>query len=202
MRNSVLFLCLLLSFLWQGSAKAAALKIRVLDGGGRALEAAVVFLESPEAKAAMKPVREAFIAQVGKQFEPRVSVVTVGSAVTFPNRDTVRHHVYSFSKTKTFELKLYAGTPAAPVLFDRPGIAVLGCNIHDFMVAWVVVVETPYYGRADAEGWLTISHVPEGSYHLRIWHSSLPADAAPSDQPFKVSGAAQSAVLTLEEAGR
>ena len=88
------------------------------------------------------------MAQKGKQFDPTVLVVPVGTSVGFPNRDTVRHHVYSFSPVKTFELKLYSGVPANPVVFDKIGIAVLGCNIHDAMTAWVVVVDTPYFGRS------------------------------------------------------
>ena len=124
-------------------------------------------------------------------------MVPVGTALAFPNRDTVRHHVYSFSKIKTFELKLYAGTPALPVVFDQPGIAVLGCNIHDFMVAWVVVVETPYYGYTGADGEVTLSNVPEGAYRLRSWHESLPESSSPSDQPLRVVGQTASASVTL-----
>jgi hypothetical protein len=103
------------------------------------------------------------IAQADKQFTPAVTVVTVGSAVSFPNRDTVRHHVYSFSPAKTFELKLYIGTPANPVVFDKPGIAVLGCNIHDTMAAWVVVVDTPHHGLTAASGRVRLADVPPGS---------------------------------------
>ena len=112
----------------------------------------MVWLESTDARAKVKPLPQAEIAQADKQFVPAVSVVTVGTPVSFPNRDTVRHHVYSFSDTRRFEIKLYVGTPEAPVVFDKPGIAVLGCNIHDQMAAWVVIVETPWYGRTDAQG--------------------------------------------------
>ena len=91
------------------------------------------------------------MAQQGKQFLPDVLVVPVGTSVHFPNRDSVRHHVYSFSPAKKFELKLYTGTPANPVVFDRAGVVTLGCNIHDRMVGWIVVVDTPYYAQA-AEG--------------------------------------------------
>ena len=91
------------------------------------------------------------MAQQGKQFLPGVLVVPVGTSVHFPNRDSVRHHVYSFSPAKKFELKLYTGTPANPVVFERAGVVTLGCNIHDRMVGWIVVVDTPYYAQA-AEG--------------------------------------------------
>jgi len=152
----------------------------------------VVFLESREAQAAVKPLQGAEIAQVNKQFDPQVRVVTVGSSVSFPNHDTVRHQVYSFSPTKTFELKLYAGATANPVVFDKPGIAVLGCNIHDKMVAWVVVVDTPYFGRSGADGKFQLDNIPPGNYHLRIWHTNLPVGAPALDQPLALAATGSS----------
>ena len=141
----------------------------------------------PEAAAAVRPAAQWDIAQTDKRFVPTVSVLPVGSAVNFPNRDTVRHHVYSFSQAKTFELKLYIGTPANPVVFDRPGVAVLGCNIHDTMVAWVLVVETPYFGRTDAAGRLRLDSAPPGSYRLRVWHPALPPGAPASDEGLQLA---------------
>jgi hypothetical protein len=131
-----------------------------------------------------------------------VSVVTVGTEVAFPNRDSVRHHVYSFSPAKTFELKLYAGKPANPVVFDKAGIAVLGCNIHDSMVAWVVVVETPHHGVADASGSLRLDNVPPGNYRLRSWHPGLPPGAPAADEALVVaaSGATVRVKLPLAAA--
>lgn len=178
-------------------AFAAPLEVRVQDGAGKPLPGAVVFLESPEARAASKPAQGIEIAQVGRQFVPPVTVVPVGSAVSFPNRDTVRHHVYSFSPVKKFEIKLYVGTPESPVVFDQPGIAVLGCNIHDRMVAWVVVVDTPYAGQAGADGRFTLAHLPAGSYRLRAWHPSLPVGDAASDQALVMGAAPQQVVATL-----
>lgn len=172
-----------------GGAMAATVQVQVVDGGGKPLPDAVVFLESPAARDASKPLPRLEIAQVAKQFDPLVSVVPVGTAVHFPNRDTVRNHVYSFSPTKNFELKLYAGTDANPVVFDRTGIAVLGCNIHDNMAAWVVVVETPYYGRTNATGKVSLANVPAGSYRLRVWHASIPAGAPALDQVLTLTAA-------------
>jgi len=120
---------------------------------------------------------------------PQVSVVTVGTPVSFPNRDTVRHHVYSFSPVKTFELKLYAGSPHEPVVFDKPGVAVLGCNIHDQMVAWVVVVDTPFFARSGTTGRARIADVPAGAYRMRVWHASLPEGVEPATVPVTVSAA-------------
>ncbi len=172
-------------------AAAGLLEVRVLDGNGRPLPDAVVFLESASARAAVRPAAAVDIAQVQRRFDPAVTVVPVGTAVSFPNRDTVRHHVYSFSPTKKFELKLYVGTPLAPVVFDQPGIAVLGCNIHDQMAAWVVVVPTPYHGKAGADGLVRLGNVPAGSYQLRTWHASLPVGAPAAEQTLAVQAGAQ-----------
>jgi plastocyanin len=181
-------------------AIAAPLEVRVTDGAGKPLVGAVVFLESPEAKAAARPAQGIEIAQIGRQFTPQVTVVPVGSAVSFPNRDTVRHHVYSFSPIKKFEIKLYVGTPESPVLFDRPGIAVLGCNIHDRMVAWVVVVETPHVGQTAVDGRLNLPNVPAGNYRLRAWHPSQPVGAPATDQALAMGTAPQQAAATLADA--
>jgi len=178
-------------------AMAAAVQVQVTDNAGKPLAEAIVFLESPAARAASKPLPRADIAQVARQFEPQVSVVPVGTPVHFPNRDTVRHHVYSFSPNKTFELKLYTGTDANPVVFDRTGIAVLGCNIHDNMAAWVVVVETPYYGRSNAAGRAVLGNVPAGNYRLRVWHSTLAVGAPALDQALVLGPADASTTVNL-----
>jgi len=178
---------------------AGTVQVQVLDGASKPLPEAVVFLESREARLAAKPARDVTIAQVNKQFSPSVSVVPVGTAVEFPNRDTVRHHVYSFSQIKPFELKLYAGTPANPVVFDRAGIAVLGCNIHDHMTAWVVVVETPYYARTAAGGRAILEGVPAGNYRLRAWHAGLPVGAPAADEPITVMAGNTAATVSLAE---
>ena len=168
------------------SALAASVEVQVVGSDGKPLPDAVVFLESPAAQAASKPVVGTEVKQAARRFTQRVSVVTVGSEVRFPNHDTVRHQVYSFSPAKTFELKLYAGTPSSPVLFDKPGIAVLGCNIHDAMVAWIVIVETPYHGLADAQGVVRLANVPVGTFHLRTWHPGLAPGAPALDQVLAV----------------
>lgn len=190
------------ALLLAAAAGAATVDIQALGHDGKPLPDTVVFLESREAKAAAKPLVGVEVAQDKRRFVHKVSIVTVGSEVRFPNLDTVRHHVYSFSPVKTFELKLYNGTPSSPVLFDKPGIAVLGCNIHDAMVAWVVVVETPHYAQTDATGRLRLNDVPPGSYRLRSWHPGLPPGAPAGDEALVVSagGASVSIKLALSSA--
>ena len=167
-------------------AHAATVAVQLQDATGKPLSEGIVFLESREAKQLSRPVAGAEIAQINKQFVPRVLVVPVGTAVSFPNHDTVRHHVYSFSPTKTFELKLYSGSAANPVVFDKPGIAVLGCNIHDNMSAWVVVVETPYFAYGDGMGSVTLRDVPPGAYRMRIWHPRLAVGGPAAEQALTV----------------
>lgn len=181
-------------------AHAGTVQVDVSDAEGRPLADAVVFLESPEARKLLKPMADVEMVQEGRQFVPSVLVVPTGTAVMFPNRDKVRHHVYSFSPAKKFELKLYAGTPSNPVLFDQQGVVTLGCNIHDRMVGWVVVVDTPFFGRsAGGSGRLQIENVPPGRYTLRTWHTRLPVGAAAQEQALVVpaTGASQAAVRVM-----
>ena len=178
-------------------ALAARVDVQALDGAGQPLPGTVVFLESPAARAAARPLAGTEIEQLAKQFTQRLTVVTVGSEVHFPNRDKVRHHVFSFSPAKTFEIKLYAGTPANPVRFDEPGVVVLGCNIHDQMLAWVLVVETPYFAQSDTLGQLTLPEVPAGAYRLRSWHPELPPGAAALDQALVIGAGPVAATVRL-----
>jgi len=109
------------------------------------------------------------------QFDPFVLIVPVGSEVSFPNRDPVRHHVYSFSPAKVFELKLYGREESRSVRFDRPGVVALGCNIHDNMVAFIKVVDTPFAAKTDAAGQLVLRGLPPGPVKVKVWHPYLKA---------------------------
>ncbi len=151
------------------------LSARVVDQTGQALPHAVIFaMGLPEETAPSEsPLPEAVMDQKNKQFAPRVLAVTRHQHVAFPNSDNIRHHVYSFSEPKRFELKLYADSPEAPVLFDRPGIVVLGCNIHDNMVGYIFVANSRYVSQTDADGWATLHDLPGRPPQLGIWHPDL-----------------------------
>lgn len=180
-----------------GGAQAGTVQVDVSDAAGKPLADAVVFLDSAEARKQVKPLVGVEMAQEKRQFVPGVLVVPVGTEVLFPNRDSVRHHVYSFSPAKKFELKLYSGTPSNPVLFDKSGVVTLGCNIHDQMVGWVLVVDTPYYARTPAAtGKAQLDNVPPGTYTLRTWHARLPVGAPALEQALTVpaTGTATAAV--------
>ena len=169
--------------------QAAPLSVTVTDAAGKPLADAVVMLEPATGKAPVKPLPDVEISQAKRQFNPRVTLITVGTRVAFPNFDTVRHHVYSFSPVKTFELKLYAGVPNAPITFDKPGVAVLGCNIHDSMAAWVVVADTPWFARSAANGRARIDGVPAGNYRLRLWHAGLGPGIEPAPVAITIGAA-------------
>jgi hypothetical protein len=110
--------------------------------------------------------------QVNRTFVPDLLVIPVGSAVAFPNSDSVSHQIYSFSPAHKFQLPLYRGKPYPPVIFDQAGIVTLGCNIHDSMLAYVLVTDAPFFGRADATGSWSVD-LPHGTYRLTIWQPRM-----------------------------
>jgi plastocyanin len=140
------------------------------EGGNPVADAVVVAVPADGALGPGARPRESVVDQVGREFVPKVIAVFVGTAVTFPNHDNVRHQVYSFSPAKRFELPLYSGVPAQPVVFDKPGIVVLGCNIHDWMIGYVYVSESPYFAKTGDDGKAVISDLPPRIYVVRVWH--------------------------------
>lgn len=178
-------------------AAAAPLTVSVSDAAGRPLAQAVVYVLLRGVTQSAAPGVTAQIGQRERQFLPHVSVVQTGTAVAFPNFDTVRHHVYSFSPIRRFELKLYAGTPSEPVVFDKAGTAVLGCNIHDRMSAFVHVVDTPLFAQTGVDGKVTLD-VPIGEHRLRAWHARLPDALPPLDQLLRMGPAPAQAALVLD----
>jgi plastocyanin len=186
----------LLAALCSLGAQAAPLVVTVTDSSGAPLANAAVYV-LVAGKPSTAPVgTQAEIGQRERQFQPRVTVIQTGTAVNFPNFDTVRHHVYSFATIRKFELKLYAGTPATPVVFDKPGSAALGCNIHDKMTAWVHVVDTPVFALTDTNGRATLD-LPPGAHLLRTWHARLPEGALPAEQPLPMTAAPQQLGVSL-----
>lgn len=154
-----------------GSAQQATVSVSVENKGGAGIADAVVYLEPTDGE--VPPAAEgtsAVMDQIDKQFAPRVLPVQAGTLVEFPNKDNILHHVYSFSPAKQFELPLYKEDSARPVLFDNPGVVVLGCNIHDWMIGYIVVVESPWFAKTGESGAAGISGVPPGEYSAVLWH--------------------------------
>lgn len=184
----------LFAMLCAHSALAGVVTVSVTTLSGATPEDAVIVFDPLDG---MPPATQgmATIDQINKRFVPRVSVVRTGTAITFPNSDHIRHQVYSFSPAKSFTLKLYAGSPRTAVTFDHPGLVVLGCNIHDNMVAFVGVVDSPYFAKTTDSGVASLT-LPAGRYRLRAWHpNSLVSIRA---REIAVSAAPLSIPLTLD----
>jgi len=161
---------------WAGAAQAADLTVSVRTPRGQPIADAVVMVE-PAGGAAARPIRfdRAYrMAQQDMRFEPFVLIVPAGATVAFPNLDTVRHHVYSFSAPRPFEIKLYGKDESRSVRFDKPGVIAVGCNIHDRMLAFIRVVSTPWAAKTDARGQARIRGAA-GRATLRVWHPYLRA---------------------------
>ena len=176
MRSAFAAAALLLAAISRPAA-AAQLTVAVTNPQGNAIRDAVVWLESAASapKSAPKPAE---IRQADQEFDPFVTVVGTGARVLFPNRDKVKHHVYSFSKALSFEIQLYSGTPSEPIVFDKAGVVVIGCNIHDWMLAYVVVLDSPWFAKSAADGRAQLANLPAGRYTLHVWHPYQKADAA------------------------
>ncbi|HEX4326579.1 MAG TPA: methylamine utilization protein [Burkholderiales bacterium] len=161
---------------FSGAALADTLSLKITDQAGAPLANAVVMAIAPKPPPPRKP-RPVAIEQKDREFLPFVTAIEVGTSVTFPNRDPLLHHVYSFSPAKVFEIKLYNGDSRS-VLFDKPGPVALGCNIHDWMEAHIYVAPTPYFAKTDAQGQARLT-LPAGAYTLQTWHpyqnAALPA---------------------------
>lgn len=151
-------------------------ELEVTDSEGRSLDQAIVEIYWPSRATAEGPrsddARHEMV-QRNATFEPHLMAIDVGDRVAFPNRDTTRHQVYSFSPAKTFNLDLYLRDTPPPVEFESPGVVVLGCNIHDHMQGFVVVSDAPFYATTDDRGRVDTSAVPDGEHRLRIWHPQL-----------------------------
>lgn len=151
----------------------AGVELVLEDSAGQPVANAVVALLPEKQIDAEHGRPTAIMDQRNRQFAPYVLAVRSHTLVRFPNSDDIRHHVYSFSPAKRFELRLYHGTTAEPVLFDQPGEVVLGCNIHDAMIGYIYVVDTKWFAVSDARGRVALSDVPPGDYDLQVQHPRL-----------------------------
>ena len=159
----------LLLALAPSGASAASIEILARDPTGKPVADAAVYAIPASGGSETRSARTV-IEQADREFIPYVSVIQQGTSVTFPNRDPILHHVYSFSPAKAFEIKLYTGKSPSEIQFDKPGVVTLGCNIHDWMIAYIAVVPTPHFGRTDATGTARLRDLPAGSYEVRAWH--------------------------------
>ena len=153
---------------------AGQIEFAVNDKDGQNIEGAVVTATPVDPKNLPKQKTDKdLIDQIDKEFYPFVKAVYVKTWIKFPNKDDIRHHVYSFSSAKNFELPLYSGSSAAPVLFDKPGVVVLGCNIHDWMIGYIYVSSTPYFLKTQLNDKPTLKNMPSGDYIVKVWHQNM-----------------------------
>jgi len=192
---SAMLVCML--FLSAPMVKAAPQQVLITDQQGQPLADAVVELLDPANKAYRNKPAE--VAQQDLTFRPFVSAVQAGTPVDFPNQDKTRHHVYSFSPAKVFELKLYADKPEAPVLFDTPGVVALGCNIHDYMQAYVYVGESPFLVVTNEQGIATFDAMPAGAYQLKLWHPWQDQDVSAQSVTLPLNSAEFKITVTRQE---
>ena len=161
----------------------APLSVRVVDSAGRPVRDAVVIVQ-PAGSAAKAPRGGRFaVSQKDLKFRPYLTIVPVGSEVSFPNLDPTKHHVYSFSPAKRFELKLFARDQSRTVRFDKAGVVALGCNIHDSMSAFIVVTDSVWTARTNAQGIAAFGDAPMAAGRVAVFHPWLRAPGGIAQQP-------------------
>jgi|SRR6185437_8598832 len=154
------------------AAAAASLAITAQLPDGAPLADAVVTVVPVGKKLPPPTPIKAVMDQMNRMFVPEVIVIPVGSTVSFPNSDSVSHQIYSFSPAKTFQLGLYRGKSYPPQLFDKTGVVILGCNIHDWMIGYIDVTDAPFYGTTNAQGTWSVE-LPAGRYEITVWHPRM-----------------------------
>ena len=173
------------------SANAVDISVMVLDRDGRGVGEAVVTATPAGAHGGSLPIlKSAVMDQRNLAFVPRVLVVGVGTSVEFPNDDSVSHQVYSFSAAKRFQLPLYKGEVHPPIIFDRPGLVVLGCNIHDGMVGYIYVTDAPYFGKTETAGSVQLKALPGGDYQIAVWSPFIADPPASLIRSIHIDGSA------------
>lgn len=181
-------------------AQSHAAKFAVNTSDGFAASEVAIFLYPQNQTVAPSDIQEPVkIMQKGFAFEPRITVVKTGTRVTFPNRDQSHHHLYSFSKAHPFEFKLYKGD-SPEITLNEAGVITMGCNIHDWMLGYVVVADTPFHGLSNKNGEVEIQGLPHGEYKIKFWHPSLEeADFVTySEDSVSIKDEVSPVVLTLE----
>jgi plastocyanin len=193
-------------------AAAGTIHVSVVDARGQPVERVAVYAVPSRAPATVEAIahdahaaghesHSAVMDQAHNAFVPHVLVVQTGTSVLFPNNDVVSHHVYSFSPAKTFELGLYKGNAHPPLVFDQPGVVVLGCNIHDGMLGYILVVDTPYFALTDAQGALALDGLAADDYTLHLWTPRLRPGDLPAERSVAI-GADGDVTIDFKLAGK
>ena len=154
-----------------GFARAGSLIAISGDRDGQAMTNVVIALKPIGVAAAVTAPAIITLIQESLQFKPYISVIRKGSSVVFANRDTVEHHIKSFSSSRPFEIAVHKpGDTPPPILFDSEGAIIAYCILHDWMRAYVYVADTPWFGLSDTTGLTRVDNVPAGDYEVSAWH--------------------------------
>ncbi|KTE14042.1 hypothetical protein [Sphingopyxis sp. H115] len=191
-------LAVLLPASW--AAAPAAMQVQIVDDRGMPVRDAVVEL-TPNAGWRGGPIRFGWkpaMAQKNVAFVPGTLVVARGAAVAFPNLDSVRHSVYSFSKAARFEIDLYGRDQTRSQSFPVAGTVALGCNIHDQMRGYVRVVDTPFAGKTDQNGIVRLTGMAAGGYRLTVWHPRARMPGGEFKRPLAVGAGQGSHKIALK----
>ncbi len=161
---------------------------------------AVVDLQPQTPQPATRAAARAIMDQRDLMFVPDTLVIRSGTTVEFPNSDNVRHQVYSFSAPKNFQLSLYDSKQHASVVFDKPGLVTVGCNIHDAMIGYIYVTDSPWFGQTAADGRLQLHNLPAGQYTVKVWHARLRDRPESLNQSLELAAAGGAVTIRLKQA--
>lgn len=184
---------LLLAALCSNTLLAAELQVVLQDAEGKPLSDAVAWVSpGPAAAGTLSTQVTAVMDQQKRTFVPYVLVVQRGTTVSFPNSDPINHHVYSFSPAKRFELRLHhQGEAAQTVRFDQAGLVTLGCNVHDWMLGFILVLDSPWFSQTDARGRARLQYSPGKDQQLNLWHPRIADAEAHLSRPLPTQGMAR-----------
>ena len=195
-----LAICAALPAVWagmSGAAQSGSVSYSVVDKDNKPVVDAVIRLSSADDAAGLQTgPEEKTINQYRQAYDPLVTVLTTGSSVRFENSDPFGHHVYSFSEAKQFEFRQPTRGTTEPLLLDKPGLIALGCNIHDHMLAYIFVSDSPNVGLSDSDGKVQLAGVSPGTYTMTVWHPRL--KGSPVEQTITVTEAELTGEVSLD----
>ena len=199
-RGTALRILFVILYLFVVPAWAGELAVTVVDAEGHPVPQAVVTLfphDRDQAPVLAKGAQPLVVDQVKETFVPAIQILRPGGTVLFRNSDRVRHHVYSFSATRTFEFVLAAGESSPALVLPKVGVITIGCNIHDRMVAYLFVTDAPYAALTAEAGTVSFSELKDGVYTARIFHPRQRRNPLPSEQEVSVGAMGAGLRFTL-----
>ncbi|MDU0355828.1 methylamine utilization protein [Paraglaciecola aquimarina] len=192
-------LCVFVLLFSGSNSFSKEIMVNVSALNGASVSNVVVYLQPSVKQQSTPPSDVAIMDQIDTQFSPHILAIQKNALVKFPNSDSIKHHVYSFSAAKTFELQLYKDLQADPLLFSKEGVVELGCNVHDWMLGYIFIVDSPYFAKSDKNGNVRID-VPLGDYTLKVWSPLIQDDLDTLSTQLKVSDNTKMQKITLKKA--